>query len=299
LAVCYVRNADATIPGKVPGGRVAVFHFYIFVVAGSYLVEAFFVGFHQSSLKRLLFFPHKLKPEFFCFYFPMVVRGLSILLGVAWINLFVRLDVLLVLFHQDYVAPISLPIFWSFCLALVAQDLLRYLIHWLAHRWDFLWAFHKVHHRSDRVDLNNVGLFHPFETFYRSGFDLLVVLLFGIQTAALVMTLRKPIVLLQHSKANQDFGFWGYIFASPNHHKIHHINTIHHQWSNLASVFTFWDILFGTFIDPRKHKVEGLEYGVEGESHSNGLLDFLLDPFRHILGKPAGKGVRAESASEP
>src|SRR5687768_700014 len=112
-----------------PESYMANFYAYILVVTVSYLSEALFVGLRQSSV-RALFSPRNLQPEYFCFYFPIVFRKISLWMGLAWINLFVRLDIVPFLFFPGYQALFPLPFLPGFVLALLLHDFCRYWVHW-------------------------------------------------------------------------------------------------------------------------------------------------------------------------
>jgi len=49
--------------------------------------------------------------------------------------------------------------------------------------------------------------------------------------------------------------------VTPRYHHIHHSNHPVHYTANLAALFTLWDRLFGTYVDPEKIK-EPLSFGI-------------------------------------
>ena len=80
----------------------------------------------------------------------------------SWVNICTGLGVFLlakpvVLLLQNHVAIhfYTLPIesnFARFLICFVLIDFLRYCLHFLHHRVEFLWQFHSVHHSSEFID---------------------------------------------------------------------------------------------------------------------------------------------------
>jgi sterol desaturase/sphingolipid hydroxylase (fatty acid hydroxylase superfamily) len=54
------------------------------------------------------------------------------------------------------------------------------------------------------------------------------------------------------------------IIVTPRYHHIHHSDNPEHYNNNLAALFTIWDRLFGTYLDPEKVP-RNLTFGI-GES---------------------------------
>lgn len=64
-----------------------------------------------------------------------------------------------------------------------------------------------------------------------------------------------------------------WLIVTPRYHHIHHSNRPEHYVANLAALFTVWDRLFGTYVDPES--VEGeLSFGINED----------VPPLRLVLG---------------
>jgi sterol desaturase/sphingolipid hydroxylase (fatty acid hydroxylase superfamily) len=50
--------------------------------------------------------------------------------------------------------------------------------------------------------------------------------------------------------------------VTPRYHHIHHSDDPAHYTANLAALFTFWDRLFGTYVDPDRVQGESLSFGI-------------------------------------
>ena len=108
-----------------------------------------------------------------------------------------------------------------------------------------------MHHSAERVDIWGALYFHPLDalgfTFVGS---LALVLGFGISAeAAIIVNLLATFYgLFQH--ANIKTPHWlGYIIQRPESHGIHHERGVHaFNYADLP----FWDMVFGTFRNPRE-----------------------------------------------
>ena len=137
-------------------------------------------------------------------------------------------------------------------LAIATYDFTLYWIHRLMHR-PLLWRTHSFHHTigaiwwlaGTRASLVHLLLFAIPQVF-------IGYFLFQLSSSQLAVTLSFQIVVNQWIHANLwvDFGFVGRLFITPNYHRIHH-GAKGMIDKNLGFVFTFWDRMFGTFVDPR------------------------------------------------
>ena len=143
-------------------------------------------------------------------------------------------------------------------LAIVAGILLldfkQYWFHRLMHYPDWLWRVHRVHHSDIEIDLTTGFRFHPFEAILSALADLLVIAVFGI--AAEVVLLRYLLVCLVNffthgnirlPRALDRILLW--IIVTPSMHHLHHAIDKRAANSNFGVFFSFWDRLFGTYLD--------------------------------------------------
>lgn len=174
-------------------------------------------------------------------------------------------------------------------------ELAYWLIHFLSHRIPWMWEIHKVHHSAEHLSpLTNLRV-HPIEGVL---FANLLAVMMGTMTALLTWTLGEPAVLfsiwdrnvialvglygvqhLQHSHLWITFpGVLGKALYSPAHHQIHHSTNPEHFGSNLGSLTTFWDWLFGTLYTPERENMR-LRFGLEpGESKHDTVMEAMILP---------------------
>ena len=145
----------------------------------------------------------------------------------------------------------KLPLWAQIVGGFLAIELGVYIWHRTMHNTPFLWRwFHQMHHSAERVDIWGALYFHPFDTL---GFTLVgslaLVLGFGVSAeAAIVVNLLATFYgMFQH--VNVRTPQWlGYIIQRPESHSHHHERGVHaRNYSDLP----LWDILFGTFYNPK------------------------------------------------
>ena len=139
------------------------------------------------------------------------------------------------------------PMKWI--LSFILFDFAVYVWHYLGHRFEFLWRFHKIHH-SDKSYHVTTGLrFHVFDQFLEVLVKCFCVVLFGVPASIVVVceVVRMFFVLFHHG----NFTFPGeklvsYAIITPYLHRAHHSTLREEHDSNYGIVLSVWDIIFGT-----------------------------------------------------
>lgn len=197
-------------------------------------------------------------------------RGLFFLLGITWLVL--TLDValttlnLLRLFgnatEADTYAPNSFTIFGIYTLILfLLDDASRFGLHWLMHRFDFLFRMHQVHHSASTLTPLTTLRIHPLESllyqirsslihgmcagagFYYAGFQIDSWQMWGATIWVLAFNFLGA--NLRHSQIPVHYGPFEKIFISPSMHQAHHGVTT--MMYNYGSVLSIWDRMLGSF----------------------------------------------------
>jgi sterol desaturase/sphingolipid hydroxylase (fatty acid hydroxylase superfamily) len=182
------------------------------------------------------------------------------------------------LFHRQSTAPSDLPTWLLVVIAIVLLDLGNYLSHFLLHRVDALWEFHKVHHSSPTLDWMATFRSHLVEQLLRRLVAPVALIVFGFPIGAVGVAAGIFMAWGTFNHANLRIGgrFLEVIFITPRLHRLHHQTATSDR--NLGTVFTLWDRLRGTFID---EEARG-ELGVSGESYPEGFLAQMREPFRRL-----------------
>lgn len=168
----------------------------------------------------------------------------------------------------------------------MALDLGYWLAHYAFHHFPLLWEFHKVHHSAEVMTPATELRQHPVELIafplvygFTTGLTYaLMVQIFGAEAQALGLQGQTAILALhlatfhhlRHSHVNMPFtGWWGRLFHSPAHHKIHHSDNPKHFDRNLGYLFSLWDWMAGTLYMPVKGERVSLGIGHEGKTHDS------------------------------
>lgn len=155
---------------------------------------------------------------------------------------------------------------WGVLVALLIYQLGVFLWHYSMHKSNLLWkVFHQMHHSAERVDSYGAFFFSPMDMI---GFSLLaslclvVVAGFSAQTATLFILITTFLSIFQHSNIRTPV-WLGYIIQRPESHTVHHGTGIHaYNYSD----FPVFDMLFGTFRNPKSRKEEtGFYHGASAK----------------------------------
>ncbi len=194
------------------------------------------------------------------------------------------------------IPPTLMAIAFSLCLFLT-DDFARFYMHYLQHKYPWLWAFHQTHHsalvltpltllRTHPVEivqarLRNavtyglvIGVFFYFAGESVSAWDVLGTEVMGFAFNFLGANLR-------HSEVWLHFGRFEPYFVSPAAHQLHHSIDEAHYDKNFGVCLTWWDRLFGTYMDPRTVE-EKLSFGIKGSPLSapeQSLKELYFTPF--------------------
>ena len=141
-------------------------------------------------------------------------------------------------------------------LGYVAITFVYYWWHRARHEVPFLWRwFHQVHHSPARIEVVTSFYKHPLELI-ANGFlsSLILHVLVGLSaaSASVVVAITGVAELIYH--CNIRTPYWlGFVFQRPESHRRHHQLSHHsHNYSDLP----VWDLLFGTFDNPRDNPAE-------------------------------------------
>ena len=138
----------------------------------------------------------------------------------------------------------------------ISYQLVVYLYHRAVHSSNLLWrVFHQMHHSAERLDTYGAFYFSPADMV---SFTLIGSIVFAFfiglspQAITVVILLLNFLSIFQH--ANIRTPQWiGYIIQRPESHSVHHGRGLHRlNYSDLP----LWDVIFGTFSNPRTYENE-------------------------------------------
>jgi sterol desaturase/sphingolipid hydroxylase (fatty acid hydroxylase superfamily) len=139
------------------------------------------------------------------------------------------------------------PLKWI--LSFILFDFAVYVWHWLGHKYECLWRFHKIHH-SDKSYHVTTGLrFHVLDQFLEVFVKCFCVILFGVPASIVVVCeiVRMFFVLFHHGNFTFPGEKWlSYVIITPSLHRAHHSTRRDEHDSNYGIVLSIWDMLFLT-----------------------------------------------------
>lgn len=175
------------------------------------------------------------------------------------------------------------PAIWSgvpslvlVAIAIFAYDVANYWNHRAMHmRW--LWPVHAVHHSDPDITGLSTFRIHVLEGLVMMGSYTLLLSWLSFPPNVLGGAAVLLGLLNAYTHVNIDWGHgpFRYLLASPRFHRWHHADVAEAHGKNLANVFPFLDVLFGTYYVPGKCNVP---LGAEGVPQ-NDVVKLLLFPF--------------------
>jgi sterol desaturase/sphingolipid hydroxylase (fatty acid hydroxylase superfamily) len=137
----------------------------------------------------------------------------------------------------------KLHLLLSFVVFVIFYDAWNYWWHFMFHKFDFLWKFHKLHHQFYGPTAFSFGSVHPFEG-----------IILGI-TPIIIMKMLLPFhplmilfcmnTILVYSMMAHDGSYFDFI-----DHYVHHTKGGKRSSFNYGFFFPIWDISFRTNYDP-------------------------------------------------
>lgn len=165
----------------------------------------------------------------------------------------------------------------------VVQDFLYWVLHYTGHYCRLFWAMHVTHHSSEHFNLTTGFRSTVFEPLYRVFFYLPLAFMgfnaLDILYAYLLTQLYGNIV---HTQYQVKLPKWyGLIFVTPSHHRVHHASNIPYLDKNMGMMFIIWDRMFGTFRE--ENLPEPIRYGLTKQPEDLGPVNILFHEWKALL----------------
>jgi len=165
----------------------------------------------------------------------------------------------------------------------IVQDFLYWALHYTGHYCRLFWAIHVTHHSSEHFNFTTGFRSTVFEPLYRVFFYLPLAFMgfnaVDILYAYLVTQLYGNLV---HTQYNIPLPKWyGLIFVTPSHHRVHHASNIPYLDKNMGMVLIIWDRLFGTFRE--ENLPEPVKYGLTHQPDDLGPVNILFHEWKALL----------------
>ncbi len=178
------------------------------------------------------------------------------------------------------------PFIIQFVVVFLLMDFMQWFGHFLLHRVDFLWNFHKVHHAQEELGFASTRHFHWMEYIVFKPLLFLPFLFLNFSAAEFIVIylwIGWFFTFFSHCNVKVNARWFNYIFISPETHYWHHAKAGPMRYGvNFASTLTIWDHIFGFFYYPKDEKEP--ELGVEDqEKMPTTFLGQFIMPFVHAF----------------
>ena len=173
--------------------------------------------------------------------------------------------------------------------SVIVLDFFDYIWHRLNHRSRFLWRFHKLHHSDTNLDVTTALRFHPGELLLSAFAKALWIAVWGPTTIAWFIFEGLVSLCAQFHHSNIDFPdkterWLSAILVTPRYHAAHHAVNRQYGDANFSTIFSFWDPLFGTYMEPEAGGKTTSKPDYLGLPESRELafqpIESILEPFR-------------------
>ncbi len=136
-----------------------------------------------------------------------------------------------------------------YVIAFFVLDFQGYWVHRWAHKINFFWNKHAIHHSSEDFNLacalrQSISSFINLFTFF-----LIPAAILGVpaQVIAIVAPIHLFAQFWYHTEHIGRMGFLENIIVTPSHHRVHHALNPEYMDKNYGQIFIFWDKWFGSF----------------------------------------------------
>jgi sterol desaturase/sphingolipid hydroxylase (fatty acid hydroxylase superfamily) len=253
----------------------------IAVISLVLLLELISVPWEISSIRRLIKFSRSVQTDLLAFLFVetniSLFMGMVMFFGITYVLQYIF--VLLGFAIGSFVFSSAVLAFATFYLFI---DFANYWTHRLCHKIPLLWTIHRYHHSAREMTVFTAARDHPMERALSSMISALPATLIAVPADQffIFILLIKAIGPLKHSNITSNWGLIGrYLLQSPAAHRIHHsINANHHN-TNFASLFQFWDVIFGTSMHPSEEEAKVILIGVLNDEAQMPPLQYIINVF--------------------
>jgi sterol desaturase/sphingolipid hydroxylase (fatty acid hydroxylase superfamily) len=147
-------------------------------------------------------------------------------------------------------------------LFIALTDFASYWLHRAMHgRW--LWRIHRWHHSPTYMYwLAGIRATLPQQALFNLPATLCLPLLIGAPGWVFLALVAQPFVVNDWMHANLSWrsSRLERVLVTPRYHHVHHSADPRHNTANLGAMFTVWDRLFGTYVNP--DEVGEISFGI-------------------------------------
>lgn len=150
--------------------------------------------------------------------------------------------------------PRGWPLWAQVSLGVAAAEFGLFWAHWAAHRIEFFWKFHAIHHSVKKLWFVNTGRFHFVDSLVSIILGLSILLAMGapMEVVKWMSAVTAFIGMLTHCNVEMRFGPLSWIFNTPELHRWHHSQDLREGNKNYGENLMIWDVLFRTYFNENR-----------------------------------------------
>jgi sterol desaturase/sphingolipid hydroxylase (fatty acid hydroxylase superfamily) len=141
------------------------------------------------------------------------------------------------------------PVIIQILAALLLAEFFIWFNHFVRHKIHTLWLFHAVHHSQKELNIFTDDRAHIVDLVVGQLLTFIPFYIFDVSNlyAVAVIAIYKPIHnRFIHANLKINLGWLGWVFTSPQFHRIHHSTEPEHADKNFGVYFSIYDHLFST-----------------------------------------------------
>lgn len=168
---------------------------------------------------------------------------------------------------------------WSVTILFVAIDFLYYWGHRHSHTVNLFWTGHVVHHQSEDYNLSVALRQGALQKLFIGWYYLPLALLgFSPEWFLIIGALQTLYQFWIHTESINRLGWFGYLFNTPSHHRVHHGRDPKYIDKNHGGTLIIWDRLFGTF----QAEEERPTYGITTPTNTFDAVESHWHPWQNM-----------------
>ena len=184
-------------------------------------------------------------------------------------------------FIYDHFKIATIPTTWPFIILMwVVVDFLYYWAHRWSHTINLFWLGHVVHHQSEDYNFSvalRQGALQKVFTFWV--YLPMAFLGFDPVWFVIINALNTVYQFWIHTEQINRMGWFGLVFNTPSHHRVHHGRNPKYIDKNHAGSLIIWDKMFGTF----KAEEEVPVYGITKPNQHWDPVSSHIQPFADLF----------------
>lgn len=166
---------------------------------------------------------------------------------------------------------LTMPTWLEIALFILLFDLTIYGQHRLFHAIPLLWRLHRVHHTDEDYDVTTGNRFHPLSILLSGLIKLALIVTLGGSALAVLLAeiILNLMSMFNHSNVSVPRvadEILRIVIVTPDMHRIHHSQDPTEHNRNFGFNFSFWDRVFGTYLEAPACDQEYMALGIEGFS---------------------------------